>query len=123
MLNANPASDRLYGMMQFLLSNYANKTTPASAEPRGVVDEQDALDAVVQLAGFIDANTSAGNLSNNDGAHMAAMLMVIREHLRSLPVGLADRGDGKYEVDRATEDLQEFVTSLRAARTQTGLRG
>lgn len=121
MLNVNPHSDRLYGMMQALLAEYAQKRVAPSADPRGVVEEQDAIDAVLNLAGFLDKNMQDGDLSQNDAAHMAAMLMLIRDYIRPLPEGLVEQGGA--HVDGVTADLQEFVDGIRTARSETGMKG
>ena len=52
-----PLEQRVYGIMQFLLAHYANRRTPESPAPRGIVAEQDALDAVLQVAAVIDEYT------------------------------------------------------------------
>jgi hypothetical protein len=44
------ADQRLYGMMQHLMAAYADQQAPERPAPRGVVECQDALDAVIQLA-------------------------------------------------------------------------
>ena len=41
---------RLFGVMQQLMAAYADQRVPEKPEPRGVVELQDALDAVIQLA-------------------------------------------------------------------------
>src|SRR4051794_10918549 len=79
MRNVNPPSERLYGVMQALLRAYAQQRTAPSAPPRGVVEEQDAVDAVVNLAAVLDKNLRDGRLSENSAAHMAALLMLIRD--------------------------------------------
>jgi hypothetical protein len=114
--------NRLYGMMQSLLVYYANDQVPTPAEDRGVVEEQDALDAVIQLAGFLDRNAQDGDLSADDIEHMASMLMVIREFVRPLPVGMVPAADGA-QTDGVTPDLLEMVSALRTMRDDTGLQG
>src|SRR3954447_14726356 len=118
MLNVNPPSDRLYRLMQGLLIDYAHKRVPEAAADRGVVDRQDALDAVVNLAAILDRNLQDGDLARGDATHMAAMLMVVRDYVHPLP---RDRGDGSAgEADAVTDDLRELVGGLRAARRGTG---
>jgi hypothetical protein len=129
MRNVNPPSERLYGVMQALLGAYAQQRAAPSAPPRGVVEEQDAVDAVVNLAAVLDKNLRDGRLSENSAAHMAALLMLIRDHIRPLPPGPAgpDAPDGAAAdgagQDRVTADLREFVDGLRAARAETGMQG
>lgn len=120
MSETTPAN-RLYGMMQVLLTHYAHKETPEPAPARGVVQEQDALDAVLNLAGFLDANAQAGNISGNDAEHMASMLMLLREYIRPLPLGPVERSGSV--TDGVTPDLQVMVDALREAREESGRQG
>ncbi|QQM41976.1 hypothetical protein [Streptomyces liliifuscus] len=120
MSNTTPGN-RLYGMMQALMAAFAHDEDPPSAEDRGVVSEQDALDAVLHLAGFLDAHVEAGRIAAEDAEHMASMLMVIRERIRPLPVGLMERRGS--ETDGVTLDLQEMVEGLRTAREESGRQG
>jgi hypothetical protein len=113
--------NRLYGMMKALLTQFAQRRVPEPAAPRGVVEEQDALDAVMSLAGFLDAGAQAGQLSRNDAEHMASMLMVVREYVRPLPVGRVETDGGA--VDGVTPDLQQMVDGLRLVRERDGYRG
>ncbi|HEX4091874.1 MAG TPA: hypothetical protein VHZ33_24435 [Trebonia sp.] len=110
---------RLYGMMQYLMAAYAQQVTPEVPEPRGVVQSQDALDAIIQLAAVIDEATQAGRVDRERGKHAATMLMVIRDYIQPLPRGLATDG----VTDNVTPDLQEIVTALRQARQDSGLAG
>lgn len=50
---------RLYGMMQYHMAAYAQQVSPEVPSPRNVVQLQDALDAVLQLAAVIDEATQA----------------------------------------------------------------
>jgi hypothetical protein len=121
MTDEGRTSNRLYGTMRALLVEYANKRVPQQAAPRGVVDEQDAIDAVMSLASFLDGNAQAGRLSANDAEFMASMLMVIRDHIRPLPPCWVDRGQGNE--DGTTPDLQEMVDALRQSRNTRGHQG
>lgn len=122
--NVNPRDDRLYGMMQALMAGAAqNDPAPAPEEPRGIVTEPDAADAVLALSAVIDAHVQSGAVSQQAGAHMAAMLMTIRDHIRPLPIGLVDRDDGNGEHDGVSEDLQGVVDGLRTAGADLGIRG
>lgn len=121
MLNVNPASGRLYGVMQSLLAAYAQKRVAPPAPPRGVVEEQDALDAVMNLAATLDKNLQEGALPQNDAAHMAALLMLVRDYIRPLPEARVERGG--QEVDGVSADLREFVDALRSGRAASGMRG
>jgi hypothetical protein len=110
---------RLYGMMQYLMAAYAQQVTPEVPAPRDVVQLQDALDAVLQLAAVIDEASQAGRIERERGKHAAAMLMVIRDYVKPLPPGLAADG----VTDNLTQDLKEIVAALRKARQDTGLAG
>jgi hypothetical protein len=109
---------RLYGMMQWLMTAYADREAPQIPEARDVVELQDALDAVVQIAAVISSETEAGHIPVETGKHAAAMLMVIRDYIQPLPIGETGEDD-----DGVTRDLEEMVASLREARQQSGHRG
>lgn len=99
---------RLYGMMQFLLMEFVRGVEPMGAAVRGVVEEQDAVDAVAALAMTLDEQVQTGRIDSNAGAHMGALLMTIRDYVRPLPVGVnADGSDG------VPDDLREMVDALR----------
>jgi hypothetical protein len=108
---------RLYGMMQYLMAAYAQQVTPEVPDPRNVVQLQDALDAVLQLAAVIDEATKAGRIEQERGQHAATMLMVIRDFIKPLPRGLAADG----VTDNLTRDLEEIVAALRRRGTTAGL--
>jgi hypothetical protein len=110
---------RLYGMMQYLMAAYAQQVTPEVPTPRNVVQSQDALDAVLQLAAVIDEATQAGRIDRERGKHAATMLMVIRDFIKPLPQGLAADG----VTDNLTQDLEEIVAALRQARNDSGFAG
>jgi hypothetical protein len=113
------ADQRLYGMMQHLMTTYADQQAPEKPDPRGVVELQDALDAVIQLAGVIDEETQAGRLPTACGQHASAMLMLVREYIQPLPRGL----DADGVTDNLTTDLIAMVMALREARQATGHKG
>jgi hypothetical protein len=79
------ADQRLYGMMQHLMAAYADQQAPEKPDPRGVVELQDALDAMIQVAAVIDEETRAGRVPAVRGQHAAAMLMRMREYIQPLP--------------------------------------
>lgn len=106
-------------MMQYLMAAYAQQVTPEVPAPRHVVQLQDALDAVLQLAAVIDEATQAGRIDRERGKHAASMLMVIRDFIKPLPKGLATDG----VTDELTDDLEELVAALRQAREDSGLAG
>ncbi len=113
------ADQRLYGMMQHLMAAYAQQQAPEQPDPRGVVELQDALDAVIQLAAVIDEETQAGRIPAIRAQHAAAMLMLIREYIQPLPRGL----DADGVTDNLTTDLGAMVMALREARQATGYKG
>lgn len=115
-------SDRLYGLMQSLMTDAAAGRTPTAADARNIVQEQDAVNAVLILASGIDQNTQAGRIPVHQAQHMASMLMVIRDYIRPLPVGLEDDGTA-MDPDGVTPDLQEIVDALRTGSGLTDFEG
>lgn len=112
------AEQRLYAMMQLLLSRMAQHV-PNDVPPwRGVVTQQDALDAVLQVAAVIDQATQAGQIPLGAGIHAAAMLMLVREYVQALPGG--SEADGP---DPVTRDLSALTRALRTVREDTGMSG
>lgn len=93
-------------MMQYLMAAYAQQVTPEVPEPRGVVQLQDALDAVLQLAAVIDEATQAGHINRERGKHAATMLMVIRD----------------YPPTRAPSGMEPHATRRAALRTRPSSR-
>ncbi len=102
---------RLYGMMQFLLSKFADQGEMHVPPARDVVSKQDALDAVVLLAAAVDEPAQRGDTPVEAAKHMASLLMVIRDYIEPLPPG--EGPDGR---DMATEDLAEMVSGIRTAK-------
>jgi hypothetical protein len=102
-----------------VLTRLIGKQPCVTPDPRNVVQSQDALDAVLQLAAVIDEATQAGRIEQERGKHAATMLMVIRDFIKPLPRGLAPDG----VTDNLTRDLEEIVAALRQARQDTGLAG
>ncbi|WP_329455165.1 hypothetical protein [Streptomyces sp. NBC_01497] len=115
------AGSRLYQVMQGLLAEYGHQRVPAAGGPRHVVAEQDALDAIINLAAYLDGNARAGRLARNDTDHMAAMLMVVRDYVRPLPSGAAATPEAY--TDAVTGDLRDMVDALRVAREREGRQG
>ena len=113
------AEMRLYGMMQHPMTRLAQGRPPEQSAPRGIVVLQDALDAILQVAVFIDWAVQTERVPADRAVHTAAMLMVARDYIQPLPPGLAD--DGK--TDMATADLEELTVALRTARHETGMHG
>ena len=78
----------------------------------------DAVDAVLQVAAVLDDAVQSGRIPAELGVHAGAMLMVIRDYVRPLPVGLSEDG-----TDRATRDLEELVKTIRRVGGAAGLQG
>lgn len=112
------AERRLYGMMQLLMARMAQQVPNEVPPWRGVVTQQDALDAVLQVGAVIDQAAQAGQIPAEASVHAAAMLMVIRDYVQPLPPGAEPNGP-----DPVTPDLQEMSEALRTVRDGTGMRG
>ena len=113
------ADERLYATMQRLLVVYADRQTSEIPGSRGVVERQDALDAVIQVAAVVDEAVHTGGIPVDRGMHAAAMLMVLREFLQPLPPAW----DGDRCTDYLNGDLATMVGALREARQATGQQG
>lgn len=109
---------RLYGVMQLLMSRMAQRVANEVPPWRGVVTQQDALDAVLQVAAVIDLATRSGQIPAAAGTHAGAMLMLVRDYVQPLP-----RGTETGSRDPVTADLDEIAAALREARDATGLQG
>jgi hypothetical protein len=110
---------RQYGMMQHLMSVAAHHEMPEVPPERGIVNLEDALNAVLQLAAVIDWATQEGHIPPDKGVHAASMLMVVRDYIQPLPPGLAADG----VTDEATADLDEMVKAIRQVAGDTGMQG
>ena len=87
------------------MAAYAQQQAPEKPDPRKVVELQDALDAVIQLAAVIGEETQADRIPADRGQHAAAMLMLVREYIQPLPRGLDTDGVS----DNLTTDLGAIV--------------
>jgi hypothetical protein len=112
------ADRRLFNMIQHLMILAANDKRPEAGPPRDVVTQDDAVDAVLVLAAFIDEATQAGRVPAERGIGAAAMLMIIRDYIRPLPLVPGDDG-----ADRVKPDLAELVATLREAGGSAGVKG
>jgi hypothetical protein len=110
---------RLYGMMQFLMASMAQHRDPERPAPRNVVELQDALDAVLQVAAVVDEAVQSGQLRRDRGVHAGAMLMLIRDYIQPLPQGRA----AEAATDLVTPDLEELVGYLRRVGQEMGMHG
>lgn len=108
----NSPQQRAYRMMQMLMASRANDVEVPVGEDRGVVELEDALDAVIQAAAVIDEYTQDGSIPVERGVWAGGMLMVIRDYLQPLPPGTDASGHDKF-----TDDLREMVEALREARS------
>ena len=110
MQRINDLDGRLYGMMQMLMTDAVGGPHPELKVPaaRGVVELQDALDAALQLAAVIDSERRPGRMPVETGKHAAAMLMVVRDHLKPLP------SEGEGDSASVTGDLEAKVAELRS---------
>src|SRR5215831_11854319 len=105
--------------MRRLLAGYARRQASDIPGARGVVQRQDALDAVIQVAAVIHEAVQADAIPVDRGMHAAAMLMVLREFVQPLPPDWDGNGCTNY----LTDDLAMMVTALREARQSTGHKG
>jgi hypothetical protein len=113
------ADERLYATMRRLLVVYAHRQASEIPGPRDIVQRQDALDAVIQLAAVVDKAVQAGAIPVARGMHAAPMLMVLREFVQPLPPDW----DGDGCADYLNDDLAMMVTALREARKATRHKG
>jgi hypothetical protein len=111
-------SERLYAMMQHLMTLAAHGQQPTPAPGRFIATGDDAVDAVLQIAAVIDEATQSGRIPVERGVHAAAMLMLIRDYLRPLPEGPTQDG-----TDGVGPDLAELVRTLRQTGGSTGIQG
>ena len=103
-----PIDARLYGAaQQLLLAKLAGTQLPIG-EARGIVREQDAVDAVLMLFATIVEQEQVSRIDQPTAHQMVALLMVIRDYVRPLPPGLTEQG-----IDLLSNDLAEMVHALR----------
>src|SRR5664279_1103000 len=105
-----PLDGRLHGAGQRLVIAFLQGIEPPPAGPRGVVQEQDAVDAVVMVLAIIQEQLQASRIRPEVGTRMAALLMLVRDFVRPLPAGTT-AGD-----DLLTADLAEMVDVVRLIR-------
>ena len=112
---AAPLFSRLYGMAQRLIVAQVHDQPLATTAPRGVVEKQDAVDAVFHLIVALDELVQDRVVPVERGPWMMSLLMVIRDYIEPLPPGL----DSDGVTDLVTPDLAEMVSAIRATRTPT----
>jgi hypothetical protein len=115
----NDLDGRLYGIMQHLMTAAAQHAPLPIPGPRGIVRQQDALDALLVIAGFIDSRAQAGAVKEDTAVSTASMLMLIRDYIQPLPPGPADEGG----ADLVTSDLEQKVVQLRIAVANEDIHG
>ena len=106
-----PLDGRLHGAGQRLVVAFLHGTERPPASPRDVVQEQDAVDAVVMVLATIQEQLQASRIRPEVGSRMASLLMLVRDFIRPLPAGTA--ADGR---DVLTADLAEMVDVVRLIR-------
>lgn len=101
---------RLYGMMQALMADRVGNTPAdwATYGARNIVSEDDAVEAVIQIAAALDQSIQDGVLDREKLAFAGAVLMVLRDYVRPLPGVSSSRSS-----DAVGDDLQEMVDALR----------
>jgi hypothetical protein len=101
---------RPWNLMIKIMTTYAQGIGPIPlGEDRGIIERQDALDAVAQVAALVDEAYNAGLISKSKASHGMLMLMVLQEYISPLP----DAGPSEHDL-RA--DLTEAVNALRIGR-------
>ena len=111
MTSSVPLDGRLYGACQQLVVAFLHGTERPSASPRDVVQEQDAVDAVVMVLAIIQEQMQAARIRPEVGTRMAALLMLVRDFVRPLPAGTT------AGYDLLTADLAEMVEVVRLIRS------
>lgn len=106
-----PLDGRLYGAAERLLLAFAQGAETPSADRRGVVQEQDAVDAAVMLFATIHEQVQASRIRPEVGTRMAALLMLVRDFIRPLPASITADGP-----DLLTADLAEMTEVVRLTR-------
>ena len=106
-----PLDGRLYGAGQQLVFAFLQGTERPPASPRDVVQEQDAVDAVVMVLATIQEQLQASRIRPEVGTRMAALLLLVRDFVRPLPAGTT------AGYDLLTADLAEMVEVVRLIRS------
>jgi len=81
---------------------------PLAGEIHGIVDQTTAVKAIAQLFAIVDEAVRAGVIPVDRGKNAMLMLMVVREHVLSIP---DPRGDERL----FRQDLQRIVDALDAS--------
>lgn len=107
MADVEEISVRALEMMQALAAAYAEGEVPEGSE-REIVGRRTAMDAVMQLVAVLDDALEEEGIPEEMGLHCMSMLMLIREHILSLP----DPADGD---ELLREDLASLTQLLDEA--------
>jgi hypothetical protein len=91
--------ERALGMMQMLAAYYSRGEDLERGPDRALVDEEVALDAVMQLFAVVDQHLQAGRIPKDNGLHAIQMLMIVREFIRPIPGPPGD--EELFEADLA----------------------
>lgn len=94
-------------MMQVLAPGDA-AGTPLAGEIHGIVDQTSAVKALAQVFAVVDQALQAGSIPADRGKHAMLMLMLLREHILSIP-----DPPGRELLFR--RDLQDAVDALNAS--------
>jgi len=106
-----PVDQRLYGAAQQLILAHLAGTEPQQGNPRDIVQEQDAVDALLLSLVAIQEQVQAGGLPPDIAFRMVALLMVVRDYLRPIPGGITEDG-----TDLLTADIAQLVEVVRLSR-------
>ena len=107
MADVEEISVRAVELMRALAAAYAEGDVPEGPD-RGIVGRRTAMDAVMQLVAVLDEECEAERVPEDVGLQAMAMLMLIREHLLSLP-------DPPGDEDLLTSDLESLSELLNEA--------
>jgi len=113
MTSVAPLDQRMYGAAKRLLLARLGGADEKPAAQRCLVTEQDAVDATLLLVAAIQEQLLAGRIPRGSATRMCALLMLIRDHIRPLPPGIAADGTDLLSKDIAAM-VQVVRTSTRA---------
>jgi hypothetical protein len=103
-MRATDSAGRALAMMQFLAPGDA-AGTPLTGDIHGIVDQTSAVKALAQVFAVVDHALQAGSIPADRGKHAMLMLMLLREHVLSIP-------DPPGDELRFRRDLQDAVDAL-----------
>lgn len=101
---------RPWNLMIKIMMTYEQGLGPIPiGSPRGIIERQDALDAVAQLSAVVDESYNAGFISKGKASFCMLLLMVLQEYISPFPSA------GPNEADLRS-DLTAAVDALRMSR-------